>query len=255
MGTADLHIHSIYSWDGTATISAILKYAATKANLDVIAITDHDEIRGALEAREMAPKYGIEVIPGIEVSTAQGHLLCLFIEQPIPAGLSLIETARRAGEMGGLCIAPHPGAKGSKSLNAHSIHVARREADIAKILIGVETLNASLLLRSSFRLAEAIALFEGMAWVGNSDAHTLSMIGAGATHFSGKTAMDLRAALLARATRVASVPLQNPFKIFAQWLRGFLLRATGWVAWNPYPEAPVVLGRTAHLGLRNQHGH
>ena len=75
MGKADLHIHTIYSWDGTCTVEAVLKQAAHIAGLDVIAITDHDEIQGALEAVDLAPRYGIEVIPGCEISTADGHLL------------------------------------------------------------------------------------------------------------------------------------------------------------------------------------
>ncbi len=67
MGLADLHIHSIHSHDGTCTVSGILQYASTVADLDVIAITDHDEIDGAVEAVELAPEFGIEVIPGSEL--------------------------------------------------------------------------------------------------------------------------------------------------------------------------------------------
>ena len=64
MGKADLHIHTTYSWDGTCTVEAVLKQAAHIAGLDVIAITDHDDIRGALEAVELGPRYGIEVVHG-----------------------------------------------------------------------------------------------------------------------------------------------------------------------------------------------
>ena len=96
MGKADLHIHTIYSWDGTCTVEAVLKQAAHTAELDVIAITDHDEIQGAQEAAELAPRYGIEVIPGSEISTADGHLLALFIPKKISAGLSVVETILRS---------------------------------------------------------------------------------------------------------------------------------------------------------------
>jgi predicted metal-dependent phosphoesterase TrpH len=249
MGLADLHIHSIYSWDGTASISAILKHASDNVNLDVIAITDHDEIKGALEAREMASKYKVEVITGSEISTADGHCLALFIDRTIPAGLSLEETVLRVGDQGGICIAAHPATKGTKSLNAFTIHVARRNPQVAQILVGVEVLNSSLLLRRSFKVAEAIALFEGMAWVGNSDAHTLSLVGTGASRFPGTTSSDLLAALIARETRVYYPVPQSPLKIMSHWLKGFALRTAGWVAWNPYPEAPVILGRKAHLGI------
>ena len=82
MGLADLHIHTVYSYDGTASVPAVLA-RAKQVGLDLIAITDHDEIMGALKAFEMAPQYGIEVIPGIEITTAEGDLLALFVTQKI----------------------------------------------------------------------------------------------------------------------------------------------------------------------------
>ena len=75
-GSADLHLHTTYGWDGTAAVSAILRTAAERG-LNVVAITDHDQIAGALVALELAPDYNVEVVPGIEVSTADGHLLAL----------------------------------------------------------------------------------------------------------------------------------------------------------------------------------
>ena len=124
MGKADLHIHTVYSWDGTCAVEAVLKQAAHVAHLDVIAITDHDEICGALEAEELAFRYGIEVIPGSEISTADGHLLALFIREKIPAGLSLVETVLRVHEKGGLCVVPHPEAKGTPSINRTVLQAA-----------------------------------------------------------------------------------------------------------------------------------
>jgi len=104
MGLADLHIHTIHSHDGTCTVSGILQYASSVANLDVVAITDHDDIDGALEAVELASEFGIEVIPGSEITTAEGHLLALFIKQRIPAGLSLIETLLEIQKQDGLAV-------------------------------------------------------------------------------------------------------------------------------------------------------
>jgi hypothetical protein len=54
MGFADLHIHSMYRYDGTASISAILKYIADYADLNLIAITDHDSMEGVPEALDLA---------------------------------------------------------------------------------------------------------------------------------------------------------------------------------------------------------
>ena len=111
MGLADLHLHTIYSYDGTAPLPAVLT-RAKQLGLDVIAITDHDEIAGALKALEIAPLYGVEVIPGVEITTAEGDLLALFIKEKVAAGLSLVETVLKVRELGGVCIAPHPMAGG-----------------------------------------------------------------------------------------------------------------------------------------------
>src|SRR5688572_13195769 len=104
MGLADLHIHTVYSYDGTASVPAVLAHAK-QAGLDVIAITDHDEIKGTLKAFDLAPQFGIEVIPGIEITTAEGDLLALFVTQAIKSGRPLIDTILNVGEAGGICIA------------------------------------------------------------------------------------------------------------------------------------------------------
>ncbi len=103
---ADIHLHTTYS-DGTATVPELLA-AVARADLQVIAVTDHDTIAGALEARRLAPRYGVEVIVGEEVSTREGHLLALFLEAPLPPGRPLAETAAAARAQGALLIAPHP---------------------------------------------------------------------------------------------------------------------------------------------------
>ena len=97
MGLADLHMHTIFSYDGTATVPAVLA-RAKEIGLDVIAITDHDEIRGSLEARELASQYNVEVVTGVEVGTREGHLLALYVDRPMPKGLPLIEAIQKAAE-------------------------------------------------------------------------------------------------------------------------------------------------------------
>ena len=83
LGRADLHLHSLAS-DGTAGIDEILA-AAIAANLQVIAITDHDRIDAALAGRALAERRGlaVEVIVGEEISTRGGHLLGLWLTDPI----------------------------------------------------------------------------------------------------------------------------------------------------------------------------
>lgn len=196
MGLADLHMHTIYSYDGTASVLAVLT-RAKQIGLDVIAITDHDEIAGSLKAWELAPKYGVEVIPAIEITTAEGDLLAFNIMQKIPRDLPLIETILRAGELGGFCIAPHPmaGGLGMKSLSAYSILKALRSPGVAQTLIGIETYNATTIDKMSNHYASILGSRLDLAKTASSDAHILETIGLGATVFEGHTAQDLIKAL------------------------------------------------------------
>ena len=80
LGKADLHIHTNYS-DGKPSVEEILEYVQNKTDLDVIAITDHDTIEGAVLAKKIASekKYRFEVIIGEEVSAQEGHIVGLFL--------------------------------------------------------------------------------------------------------------------------------------------------------------------------------
>ncbi|RLI90932.1 MAG: metal-dependent phosphoesterase [Candidatus Altiarchaeales archaeon] len=101
----DIHIHSRFS-DGRNTPREIVRYAK-KIGLDGIAITDHDEIEGSLRAM----KYNSDnftVIPGIEVSAIEGHILCLGITEKIESKIPAREVIERTHELGGIAIAAHP---------------------------------------------------------------------------------------------------------------------------------------------------
>ncbi len=239
MGRADLHIHSIYSHDGTSTISAILKQASEKSNLDVIAITDHDSMAGVAEAQALAPLYGIEVIPGVEISTAQGHLLALFIQRPIAANLSLLQTIDRVREQGGICIAPHPEARGTSSLKVDDIRCVLKQPWVAQILLGVEIFNGGLVYTRNWQRTAERVLSLPLTHVGSSDAHLLSMIGKGVTIFPGKTAADLRKALMTRQTQVPAGKGLGGMHALVSYVPRYLLRKMGWAVWNEHPAKPL----------------
>ena len=243
MGRADLHIHSIYSHDGTSTVPAILKQASEKSNLDVIAITDHDSMAGVSEALELAPAYGIEVIPGMEISTAQGHLVALFIQHPIPANLSLLQTIARVREQGGICIAPHPEARGTSSLKVEDIRWALKQPWVAQILLGVEIFNAGLVYTRNWQRTATKILSLPLTYVGSSDAHLLSMIGKGVTIFSGKTAVNLRTAMMTRQTQVPEGKGLGGMRALVSYVPRYLLRKMGWAVWNEHPAKPLRLKR------------
>lgn len=247
MGLADLHIHSIYSYDGTASISAILQHVMLNTPLNVIAITDHDSLQGNLEAMDLAPKYGIEVVPGCEISTDDGHLLALFLHKPVPAGLSLVETVLRVRDQGGLCIAAHPMARGTNSLSFECIRNALLFPHVAESLVGIEALNSGLVYTQRNPMVAAIAQTLPLAQVGNSDAHILSMIGQAATEFEGKTAADLRRALETATTRVRQINTYGGLAVLRDYIPRFVLRKLGWVTWNGSPQSPATLVRLSNI--------
>jgi predicted metal-dependent phosphoesterase TrpH/glycosyltransferase involved in cell wall biosynthesis len=102
----DLHMHTDHSSDCATPVEVLLATARSQ-RLGAIAVTDHNEISGALEARAKAD--GVKVIVGEEVKTAsQGEVIGLFIEEKIPRGLSLAETVAEIKRQGGLVYVPHP---------------------------------------------------------------------------------------------------------------------------------------------------
>jgi predicted metal-dependent phosphoesterase TrpH/glycosyltransferase involved in cell wall biosynthesis len=102
----DLHMHTDHSPDCATSVDTLLD-SAKRAGLGAIAITDHNEVSGALEARERAD--GIKVIVAEEVKTAdQGEVIGLFIEEKIPRGMTLEETIAEIRRQGGLVYVPHP---------------------------------------------------------------------------------------------------------------------------------------------------
>jgi predicted metal-dependent phosphoesterase TrpH len=251
MGKADLHIHTTYSYDGTATVAATLEYVKRHTDLDVIAITDHDEIDGALVAAELAPRYGIDVIPGIEVSSADGHVLALFVKRPVPRNLSLAETVLCVAEQGGVCIAAHPGGRWSWCLKESAIRQALTDSRVAQTLVGLEAYNASLPDLGANRLATAIGRRLPLATVGSSDAHMLWMIGMAATHFPGRDAASLRMALGHRTTSLLVRP--RPAHFVASYLKRQLLRMAGLAQWSPsMPGGPIALRRLTAVSAAGQ---
>jgi len=250
MGKADLHIHTTYSYDGTATVAATLEYVVRNTDLDVIAITDHDQIDGALEAVELAPQYGVHVIPGVEISTAEGHVLALYIKKLVPAGLSLNETLAAVAEQNGLCIAAHPGGPWQWALKKQAIQQALANPQNRAILVGVETYNASLptlyLNRRAAQIAAELGQQTPLAAVGNSDAHMLWTIGLASTKFAGNDPISLRKALYNRTTRVAMQ--KRPAHFIVSYLKHQLLRTCGLAQCSPIvPGGPITLRRLSAL--------
>jgi len=104
----DLHMHTDHSHDCATPVEVLLS-TAREQGLGAIAVTDHNEISGALRARELASEFGVRVIVGEEVKTAdQGEVIGLFIEEKIARGMTLQETIAEIKRQGGLVYVPHP---------------------------------------------------------------------------------------------------------------------------------------------------
>src|SRR4051794_21324738 len=192
IGKADLHIHTTAS-DGAATVPELLEYVARSTDLPVIAITDHDSISGAREAAQLARQFGVEVIVGEEVNTANGHLLALFIETVLPPQRPAAETIAAIHAQGGLAIAPHPFDRSVHSLGRAGLQHDDWNFD------AIEGFNAGVIWsqRGCNGAAQRAAAAMGLPVIGSSDAHTLATTGLGYTLFPGSGANDLYHAIQA----------------------------------------------------------
>ena len=200
MGKADLHIHTRVS-DGMASVEHTVNYIEFETDLDVVAITDHEDVSGGLRARDYALRMGytVEVVPGAEITTLHGHLLALFIEETPPSFRDSASTIAKVHRLGGLAIAPHPLSWLTRSLSERTLLRLAQEQDAERRLDAIELANPSPAgLRTRERAARLNATSLRLPSVGASDAHHLPHIGAGWTEFPGRTAADLRRSLLNR---------------------------------------------------------
>ena len=165
----DLHMHTDHSGDCATPVEALLGEAKARG-LGAIAVTDHNEISGALEAREKAD--GIKVIVGEEVKTAdQGEVIGLFIEEKIPRGGTLQEVIAEIKRQGGLVYVPHPFDR------MHAVPDYRHLLDVLDDVDAIEVFNPRVAI-SSFN-EEAVRFAEKYRIVGGagSDAHVTAGLG------------------------------------------------------------------------------
>ena len=200
-GRADMHLHTLYS-DGTMGIQALLDHVERHTDLDLIAVTDHERLDGALRARELhaAGDYHFGLVIGEEITTRRGHLLALFLTERIPALRPLEETVERIHDQGGIAIAAHPMAPLTPSIGRRSLLRLHHDTDPRHRLDAIEMLNPSVAGRARRPHRTALNEQMGLAALGNSDAHVLEHVGTGWTWFPGATADDYRAAIAARTT-------------------------------------------------------
>jgi hypothetical protein len=200
-GRADLHIHTAAS-DGTASVTAILDCVATRGDLDVIAIADHDRVDAALAARAMARRGGLpfEVVVGEEVSTRGGHLLALFIEAPLRPWRSMRATIAEVHAQGGLAVPAHPFIPYPLCVSRRTLLRLLADPDANVHPDALEVFNPTTIGRRWHPQVVAFAAAHRLPGIGDSDAHELDQIGRGWTGFPGRTAAELRQAIVAGTT-------------------------------------------------------
>ena len=157
----DLHIHSQYSEDAIGSPKDIIK-SLKKKGLQGMAITDHNTVEGGLKAVKIAPKDFI-VIPGIEISTADGHMLALNVEKNIARNLSIQETVEKILDQGGTPIVPHlfRNMSGIKKEKLKTIH---------QKINTIEVFNACSMPKTNLKIAK-IAKELNLGGTGGSDSH------------------------------------------------------------------------------------
>ncbi|HEY8599431.1 MAG TPA: PHP-associated domain-containing protein [Thermomicrobiales bacterium] len=201
-GKADLHIHTSHG-DALDTPEAVVDWAEANTDLDLIAITDHDEVAAGLRAREYALQrgYRVQVVPGVEITTRGGHLLALDVDRTFRMLRPLEESVDEVRAAGGICIAPHPYSWLTTSIGERGLQ-RLMPPDVAGKLAGIEVWNPSLAgMVAHERTKVANAFRWNLAEVGGSDAHAVVFIGSAFTTFPGRTWQDFKRALEARTTR------------------------------------------------------
>ncbi|MBE0067945.1 PHP domain-containing protein [Thermoanaerobacterium thermosaccharolyticum] len=164
------HVHTNYSHDGFSKILN-LKERLMKKGIDIVAISDHNTLKGAVEAEKL---FGddVRVIKCEEIKTQDGEIIGLFLSQEIPPLLSIDETIKRIKYQGGLVCVPHPFDRMRKS----KIHLDALYRIIDEIDI-VEVSNARNIYPQDDKLALDFADKYGKLKICGTDAHILFEIG------------------------------------------------------------------------------
>lgn len=196
----DLHIHSLYSYDSLSEIKDIIK-SAIKENLSGIALTDHNEINGALKAKKIS-QGKIEIIIGEEIDTNEGQILALFIQEKINKG-NLLDILENIHNQDGIVIIPHPTSFRNKRLLKKILENKKMREKIHAI----EAFNARNFFLKDNEKAYRIAKKEGFSITGGSDAHTIAEIGSGKTIIKDLGIEYLKKAILDKETYISGKKL------------------------------------------------
>ena len=216
----DLHVHTGYSRDATPSAIEIVKRCKS-IGLDGVAITDHNEIKGSLEAYSVAASEGVVVVRGVEVSAKEGHVLALGIGELVPRGLPLRDTVDKIRAAGGVAVAAHPG----RFPSGMGIERARVvDVDAIEVLNGGTSSHTNT-------LARAVAEHKGVAMTGGSDAHGIGELGKAWTIVEDASseedvirAIEQSKCSVGGRSRTVSEGYRYSIETLVEWLKGDLKR-------------------------------
>jgi predicted metal-dependent phosphoesterase TrpH len=168
MWKVDLHSHTIHSRDCLTKTAALIERARA-VGLDKIAVTEHNNLAGALAAKAMAPDL---VIVGEEIKTTHGEIIAYYVKEAVPKGLSPQETIKRLRDQGAVISIPHP-------LDSLRRSAMGREnvLEIIDQVDALEVLNARCVRVADNLAAAELALAHHKLATAGSDAHTLYEVG------------------------------------------------------------------------------
>lgn len=165
----DMHVHTCHSTDSNLKLATIVQ-AVEEGLLDGLAVTDHNEIKGAKELQQIAP---FPVIVGEEIMTEDGEIIGYFLRKRIEPGLSLLETINQIKEQEGLVAVPHPFDRlRSSALKSNKLDHVTKHLDM------IEVFNSRNIFKQDNQLAKEFAEKAGLVKIAGSDAHTKPEIGA-----------------------------------------------------------------------------
>lgn len=197
----DLHMHSFHSADAAAAPEELIAVAKARG-LSGIAITDHDSCGAHVElrrsGREREDGQAVDnflIVPGMEVSTAEGHLLCLGTILPVMRGEPAAKVVAAIHERGGVAIPAHPYDRWRAGIPEPVLDTLPIEA--------LEVFNAAVTSRKYNQRALDYAHQRGLSMTAGSDAHHASAVGISATEFELET---LSVAALLAALRKGGIP-------------------------------------------------
>ncbi len=181
-------------------------------DLDVLGIADHERIDAAIAARALVRARGlrVEIVVGEEVTTRDGHLLALFVEERVRPFRSMRTTIGEIHEQGGLAIPAHPLFPYPLCAQGWTLRRLLAAGDPRVRPDALEAFNPTTFGRLVHERVGAFAAAHGVATVGNSDAHEAAAIGTGFTTFPGRTAEDVRHARSSPARRAGRAPSTGP---------------------------------------------